>query len=78
MTLTLPVCILICISDSMFSWVIKVVPQPPTSPGKLGEEDQTNASTAAVSVCLFKYVCTLSRLSQCKHVFALSILFFRK
>ncbi|ROL52863.1 Cyclic nucleotide-gated cation channel beta-1 [Anabarilius grahami] len=31
----------------MFSWVIKVVPQPPTSPGKLGEEDQTNASTAA-------------------------------
>ncbi|XP_051726331.1 cyclic nucleotide-gated cation channel beta-3 [Ctenopharyngodon idella] len=31
----------------MFSWVIKVVPQPPASPGKLGEEDQTNASTAA-------------------------------
>ncbi|XP_048024622.1 cyclic nucleotide-gated cation channel beta-3 isoform X2 [Megalobrama amblycephala] len=31
----------------MFSWVIKVVPQPPAAPGKLGEEDQTNASTAA-------------------------------
>ncbi|XP_059362015.1 cyclic nucleotide-gated cation channel beta-1-like isoform X2 [Carassius carassius] len=31
----------------MFSWVIKVVPQPPASPGKLAEEDQTNASTAA-------------------------------
>ncbi|XP_050991394.1 cyclic nucleotide-gated cation channel beta-3 isoform X3 [Labeo rohita] len=31
----------------MFSWVIKVVPQPPASPGKLAEEDQTHASTAA-------------------------------
>ncbi|XP_056090248.1 cyclic nucleotide-gated cation channel beta-3 isoform X1 [Rhinichthys klamathensis goyatoka] len=31
----------------MFSWVVKVVPQPPASPGKLGEEDQTNASTSA-------------------------------
>ncbi|XP_043120130.1 cyclic nucleotide-gated cation channel beta-3 [Puntigrus tetrazona] len=31
----------------MFSWVIKVVPQPPASPGKLAEEDQTNAPTAA-------------------------------
>ncbi|KAG1938845.1 cyclic nucleotide-gated cation channel beta-3 [Pimephales promelas] len=31
----------------MFSWVVKVVPQPPVSPGKLGEEDQTNASTSA-------------------------------
>lgn len=62
----------------MFSWVIKVVPQPPASPGKLGEEDQTNASTAAVSVCLCKCVCSPSRLSQCKHVFTLSILSFRK
>ncbi|KTG06009.1 hypothetical protein cypCar_00012276, partial [Cyprinus carpio] len=34
----------------MFSWVIKVVPQPPASPGKLAEEDQTNASTAAPDV----------------------------
>nr|XP_009292120.1 cyclic nucleotide-gated cation channel beta-1 isoform X5 [Danio rerio] len=31
----------------MFSWVIKVVPQPPDAPGKLGEEDKNKTNDAA-------------------------------
>ncbi len=73
--LTMTLAVLICISDSMFSWVIKVVPQPPASPGKLAEEDQ-NASTAA-SATVSLWTCTLIHLSLFKHVFTVSALFFR-
>ncbi|TRY64687.1 hypothetical protein DNTS_006396 [Danionella cerebrum] len=32
----------LAVFHSMFSWVIKVVPQPPVAPGTLGEDDKTN------------------------------------
>ncbi|KAL6478618.1 hypothetical protein MHYP_G00120510 [Metynnis hypsauchen] len=31
----------------MFSWVVKVVPQPPEKPGKLGDEEKNNAAPEA-------------------------------
>ncbi|KAL7878342.1 hypothetical protein AOLI_G00093160 [Acnodon oligacanthus] len=30
--------------NRMFSWVVKVVPQPPEKPGKLGDEEKNNAA----------------------------------
>lgn len=47
--------VLICrrvVSCVMFSWVVKVVPQPPEKPAKLEEEGKDNAFQTSVSVCL--------------------------